>query len=155
MFFDALKVLLSTILTVPPGFFIKGTSENLNEYGTGELFGITMSSLRSSGGGVANINLVSTKDSFNWKNQDYEQGKMYNSCCGIRSNSCKSPVRPKFFAITSVGTCASQSVSKNVDSSEKDPVSNMRRNSAPSGWLSFAWMECGWPAGKYQRSPAD
>ena len=153
MFLDALKVLLSTILTVPPGFCTAGMSENLNEYGTGELFGITMSSLTSSGGGIANKNSCVRKNGFvPTENQGHEQGKMYNSCCGIRSNACKSPDRPKFFAITSVGTCASQSVSKNVDSSEKDPVSNMRRNSAPSGWVSFAWMECGWPAGKYQRS---
>jgi hypothetical protein len=48
-----LKVLLSTILTVPPGFCIAGTSENLNVYGIGVSFGITMSSLRSSGGGIA------------------------------------------------------------------------------------------------------
>jgi hypothetical protein len=53
IFLDALKVLLSTILTVPPGFCTAGTSENLNEYGIGESFGTTMSSLRSSGGGMA------------------------------------------------------------------------------------------------------
>lgn len=151
MFLDALKVLLSMILTVPPGFCIAGTSENLNEYGIGELFGIAMSSRGSCGGGIA------IKSALGRVGHEVkcEQGKIYNSCFGIRSNAWKLPGRPKFFAITSIGTCASQSVSINVESSEKDPSSNMRRNSAPSGCVSFAWMEWGWPAGKYQTSPAD
>lgn len=58
---EALKVLLSTILTVPPGFCIAGTSENLNVYGMGVSFGTTMSSFGSSGGGIA-IKLDRRKD---------------------------------------------------------------------------------------------
>ena len=44
---------------------------------------------------------------------------------------------------------------RKVSSSENEPLSKMRRNSAPSGDVSFAWMECGLPAGKYHRSPSD
>lgn len=76
MFLDALKVLLSTILTVPPGFCIAGTSENLNEYGTGELFGITMSSLTLSGGGIANKNSCVRKTvSFQQRIRDTNKGR--------------------------------------------------------------------------------
>ncbi len=60
-------------------------------------------------------------------------------------------VTPKFAAITSFGVWASQSVSWNVLFSENDPSSNTSRNSAPS---SSAWIECGRPDGKYQRSPS-
>ncbi len=115
-----------------------------------------MSSFGSSGGGMAkNDETPSISRLWFPSSRKCIQGKIYNSCSGILSNARKSPGNLKFFAITSLGTWASQSVSKNVESSENDPLSKMRINSAPSGEVSFAWMECGWPAGKYQRSPAD
>ena len=53
-------------------------------------------------------------------------------------NFSKSFGRPKFFAITDFGTCASQSVREKVESSENNPLSKIRRNSAPSGEVSLA-----------------
>jgi hypothetical protein len=54
---------------------------------------------------------------------------MYSSLDGILSKAETSV--PKFFAMTSFGTCASQSVSRNVLSSENVPLGKTRRNSAP------------------------
>ena len=58
---------------------------------------------------------------------------------------------PKFLASTSRGVCANQSVSRKVSFSEKSPSSKTSRNSQPS---SSPWIECGIPAGKFQRSPS-
>jgi len=44
-----------------------------------------------------------------------------------------------------LGTCASQSVNKKVESSLNSPESKISRNSAPSFVVFFAWIECGWP----------
>ncbi len=49
--------------------------------------------------------------------------------------------------------CARKSERRKVESSEKLPSSNMRRNSQP--FLPSPWIECGKPAGKYQRSPLE
>jgi hypothetical protein len=81
------------------------------------------------------------------------QGNIYSSFSGICSKILKSWT-PKFFAKTSLGMCESQSVRRNVASSEKAPESKTRMNSAPSFVVFFAWMECGLPAGKYHRSPS-
>ena len=61
---------------------------------------------------------------------------------------------PKFFASTSLGVCANQSVIRKVESSEKFPSSNTSRNSQPSSGPSSPWIEWGIPPGKYQRSPS-
>ena len=83
------------------------------------------------------------------------QGNIYSSLAGMWSKASKLPGIPKFLAMTDFGVWASQSISMNVESSENVPLSKMRRNSAPSGVVSFAWTECGLPAGKYHRSPWD
>ena len=57
----------------------------------------------------------------------------------------------KFFASTSGGVCANQSVSSSVLLSDCLPSSNASTNSAPSG--PSPCRECGSPAGKNQRSP--
>ena len=59
--------------------------------------------------------------------------------------------RRKFSAMTDTGVRASQSVRMKVLSSEKLPSSKTRRNSVPLGLRPCS--ECGWPDGKYQRSP--
>lgn len=84
----------------------------------------------------------------------HSQGKIYNSCFGIWSNSVVSGYVLKFFASTSFGTCTSQSVKRNVSFSSNVPESKISRNSAPSGFVPLAWMECGFPAGKYHKSPS-
>lgn len=84
----------------------------------------------------------------------YLQGKIYNCSSGIWSNGVVSGYVPKFFASTSFGIWANQSVSKSVSFSSKVPASKTSKNSAPSGSVSLAWMECGSPAGKYHKSPS-
>ena len=49
----------------------------------------------------------------------------------------------KFFAMTSFGVWASQSVSKNVALESKSPVSNTSKNSVPSGSSPVACRLCG------------
>ena len=75
----------------------------------------TISSFRSSGRGIAKIKFKKRRRPpailvpVTIVSQAYAQGKIYNSCSGILSNACKFPCNPKFFATTSLGTCASQS----------------------------------------------
>ena len=59
---------------------------------------------------------------------------------------------PKLSARTSGGVCASQSVTSSVLNSDASPSSNTMRNSQPCGPIPCS--ECGWPAGKNQRSPS-
>ena len=59
-----------------------------------------------------------------------QAGKMYNSSPGSSLNA--DTLCWKFFAITSFGTWASQSVIKNVPSSSKFPVSNTYRGNSRS-----------------------
>src|SRR5712671_3274458 len=76
-------------------------------------------------------------------------GKMYRLPFGnfLRAFSGKS----KFLDNTDGGVCANQSEIRKVLSSENEPSSNTSKNSQPSG--PKPWIECGYPAGKYQRSP--
>ena len=73
---------------------------------------------------------------------------MYRSLRGRLSKSLS--CTPKFLASTSLGVCANHSEIRKVLFSENAPSSNTSRNSHPS---SSPWIECGIPAGKYQRSP--
>src|SRR6266545_1064945 len=57
----------------------------------------------------------------------------------------------KFFARTSVGTCTSQSVSENIESSQKAPLSNMRGIQRPRG----ACLLLGWNADGLRGSTTD
>src|ERR1700736_4280155 len=76
--------------------------------------------------------------------------KIQRSCSGIVANV--SAGTPKFLASTSGGVCANQSVTNSVLNSLASPSSKQITNSQPSG--PRPCNECGWPAGKYQRSPS-
>jgi len=78
-----------------------------------------------------------------------EPWKMYFSLSGMALKT--SGATRKFSASTDLGVWAIQSVSRKVESSEKLPSSNTRRNSVPLGLR--PWSECGCPEGKYHRSP--
>ena len=127
----AAKLVESTVRTVPPGVAIGGSVDGrkLNGCGTGPL---PAKRSAASGPGTG-------------------AGKMYRSFFG-RSRKAASG-RPKFLASTGRGVRANQSVMRNVESSEKPPSSNTRRNSHPSS--PTPWIECGMPPGKYHRSPAE
>src|ERR1700730_4333753 len=76
--------------------------------------------------------------------------KIQRSCSGILANV--SAGTPKFLASTSGGVWANQSVTNSVLNSLASPASKQITNSQPSGPRPCS--ECGWPAGKYQRSPS-
>jgi hypothetical protein len=75
-------------------------------------------------------------------------GKIQRLCRGMSSNTCWAT--RKFFASTSGGVCASQSVRSSVLLSDWEPSPNTMTNSAPTG--PSPCRECGSPAGKNQRS---
>src|SRR5258708_18645889 len=76
--------------------------------------------------------------------------KIQRSCSGIFAKV--SAGTPKFLASSSGGVWANQSVTKSVLNSLAAPSSKQITNSQPSGPRPCS--ECGWPAGKYQRSPS-
>ncbi len=67
---------------------------------------------------------------------------------------------PKFFASTDFGVCANQSEIRKVESSEKPPSSNTRRNSHPSAnpWISLensvdsSWLSASSSENYYRRN---
>lgn len=74
---------------------------------------------------------------------------MYLSLSDTASNT--SGGTRKFSASTDLGVWVNHSLNRNVESSSKSPLSKTSRNSVPFG--DKPWSECGWPEGKYQRSP--
>src|ERR1700730_9956168 len=76
--------------------------------------------------------------------------KIQRFCRGILAKV--SAGTPKFLASTPGGVCANQSVTSSVLNSLASPSSKQITNSQPSD--PRPCNECGWPAGKYQRSPS-
>src|SRR6202035_5814802 len=76
--------------------------------------------------------------------------KIHRLCSGILANV--SAGTPKFLASSSGGVWANQSVTNSVLNSLAWPSSKQITNSQPSGPRPCS--ECGWPAGKYHRSPS-
>lgn len=147
---DTGKVRVSTTLYEPPGAWVALTCDMAKVKGIGVSFGMTMSDSIFNGGGVANedVNLCDHRE---WENL---HGKMYNSLAGMWSNA--EIFTWKFFAITSLGTWASQSywscsgkdshtdkrptVRRKVESSLKEPESKTNKNSAPPAEVFLAWI---------------
>src|SRR6202008_880308 len=91
---------------------------------------------------IAARSAAKSPGTFPWKIQRFCNGMLAKVSAGT----------PKFLASTSGGVWANQSVTSSVLNSLASPSSKQITNSQPSGPRPCS--ECGWPAGKYQRSPS-
>src|SRR5271167_4679675 len=134
IFVETVKLLLSAIRTSPPlDCFVGADDPSLKMKGCGGTPAFLLIAARSD---------AKSPGSVPWKIQ--------RSCSGILAKV--SAGTPKFLASTSGGVCANQSVTSSVLNSLASPSSKQITNSQPSG--PSPCNECGWPAGKYQRSPS-
>lgn len=129
------NIVLSTIFMDPPGVWVAFCWDKLNMKDWGVVpWGLVGAIGVCDGRSItAAGEWPSAKHSDNQKFISVPEGKIYNSAFGI---SLKADIStPKFLAITSLGTCASQSVRRNVSSSEKLPSSNTYWNDEKSVYI--------------------
>src|ERR1700730_9580904 len=129
-----MKLLLSATRTSPPLYSFVGADDPSRKInGWGGALPDLLTAFRSDAKSPGNVP---------WKIQ--------RSCSGILAKVWAPP--PKFSARSSGGVWANQSVTRSVLNSLALPSSKQITNSQPSG--PSPCNECGWPAGKYQRSPS-
>src|SRR5216683_2123041 len=131
---ETMKLLLSAIRTSPPSDCLVGVDDpSLKIKGWGGTPPVLLTAARSD---------ARSPGSVPWKIQRFCSGMLANVSAGT----------PKFLASTSGGVWANQSVTSSVLNSLASPSSKQITNSQPSG--PSPCNECGWPAGKYHRSPS-
>src|SRR6267154_5359187 len=131
---ETAKLLLSAIRTSPAlDCFIGADDPSRKINGCGGTFSPLLTAARSDAKSPGKVP---------WKIQRFCSGILANVCAGT----------PKFLASTSGGVWANQSVTSSVLNSLAWPSSKQITHSQPSG--PSPCSECGWPAGKYHRSPS-
>src|ERR1700730_11481077 len=129
-----LKLVLSAIRTSPPLFALIGAEDpSLKIKGGGGTAAFLLTAARSD---------AKSPGSVPWKIQRF--------CSGILANV--SAGTPKFLASTAGGGWRTQSATSRVLNPLASPSSKQITNSQPSG--PRPCNECGWPAGKFHRSPS-
>src|SRR5258705_5598557 len=131
---ETVKLLLSAIRTSPPLDSLIGADDPSRKInGCGGPFSPLLTAARSDAKSPGRVP---------WKIQRFCSGILANVWAGT----------PKFLASTSGGVWANQSVTSSVLNSLAWPSSKQITNSQPSGPRPCS--ECGWPAGKYHKSPS-
>src|SRR3981189_2688010 len=131
---EAMKLLLSATRTSPALDCLTGADDpSLKIKGWGGTSAFLLTAVRSD---------ARSPGSVPWKIQRFCSGILAKVWAGT----------PKFLASTSGGVWANQSVTSSVLNSLASPSSKQITNSQPSG--PRPGSECGWPAGKYHRSPS-